>query len=218
MDSYKITFETWNKVASMYQEKFMDLDLYDDTYDIFCQQIEKPNPTIFEIGCGPGNITKYLLSKRPDFKIEAIDVAPNMIELAKKNNPTVNFKLMDCREIDKLPGKFDAIICGFCLPYLSKEDSTKLIKDCSFLLNNNGVLYLSAIEGDYEKSGYETGSSGDQTYVYYHQKKYLTDRLEDNNFELSNLILKSYEKKDGTSQTHMVLIAKKISINRQLVL
>ena len=88
MDSYQITFQTWNKVATLYQDKFMNVDLYNDTYDRFCELVEKPNPAIFEIGCGPGNITKYLLAKRPDFQIDAIDVAPNMIELAKANNPT----------------------------------------------------------------------------------------------------------------------------------
>lgn len=30
---YKETFEIWNKVASLYQEKFMNLDLYNDSYD-----------------------------------------------------------------------------------------------------------------------------------------------------------------------------------------
>ena len=193
----------------MYQEKFMNLDLYNDSYDLFCQQIEKPDPKVLEIGCGPGNITKYLLKKRPDLKIEAIDVAPNMIKLAKKNNPTANFKLMDCREIHKLTDKFDAIIGGFCLPYLSKKDSLKLIKDCSFLLNSGGVLYLSAIEDAYNKSGYETGSSGDQTYVYYHPKNYLKDCLESNNFTLTDLLQKNYNKNDGTNQIHLILIAKK---------
>jgi len=28
MDNYQKTFETWNKVAELYRDKFMDLDLY----------------------------------------------------------------------------------------------------------------------------------------------------------------------------------------------
>ena len=47
------------------------------------------NSKLFEIGCGPGNITKYLIYKNPNYKILATDAAPNMIALAKKNNPTV---------------------------------------------------------------------------------------------------------------------------------
>ena len=39
MDKYKETFKTWNKVASLYQDKFMELDLYNDTYDFICSSI-----------------------------------------------------------------------------------------------------------------------------------------------------------------------------------
>ena len=211
MDSYKITIKTFNKNASIYQDKFMYIDLYDDTYDIFCQLIEKPNPKIFEIGCGLGNITKYISSKRPDFDIEAIDLAPNMIKLARNNNPQAHFKIMDCREIDKLTDWFDGIMCGFCMPYLSRGDCMKLIKDCSLLLNNSGILYFSTIEGNYHESGYERASNGqDKAYVYYHQADYLEKNLKENNFELIDLKRKGYPKADGTPSTHMIFIAKKV--------
>jgi len=209
MDSYEITFQTWDKVAKAYQNKFTSVDLYDDTYDIFCELIEKFNPKIFEIGCGPGNITRYLLSKRPDFEIEAIDKSPTMIRLAKHNNPTGNFKIMDCREIDKMTDRFDAIMCGFCMPYLSKDDCAKLIKDCSFLLNKGGIFYFSTIEGDYKKSGYETGNNGDKMYVYYHEEDYLQEGLIENNFKLEDLRRKSYPKSADIVSTHMIFIAAK---------
>jgi trans-aconitate methyltransferase len=102
MDRYKETFETWNKVASLYEDKFMDLDLYNDSYDFICNLITKDNAKLLEIGCGPGNITKYLLSKRPDFNIFGIDIAPNMIELAKKNNPAASFAMMDSSKFPTL--------------------------------------------------------------------------------------------------------------------
>jgi ubiquinone/menaquinone biosynthesis C-methylase UbiE len=209
MDRYKTTFETWDKVASFYQDKFMDMDLYNDTYDIFCKQIEKSNAKVFEIGCGPGNITRYLLSKRPDFKIEAIDTSHNMIRLAKENNPTASFKVMDCRQIDTITDKFDAIMCGFCIPYLSKDHCLKLLKDCSSLLYSEGVLYLSAIEGDYSKSGYETGSSGDKMYVHYYGQEYLQRTLELNNFEVIDLIRKHDPKTSHRSSTHIIFVARK---------
>ncbi|MBK8044287.1 MAG: isoprenylcysteine carboxylmethyltransferase family protein [Haliscomenobacter sp.] len=62
MDPYQITLHSWGKVASVYQDYFMDLDLYNDTYDAFCQAVYKPGARIFEIGCGPGNITRYVLA------------------------------------------------------------------------------------------------------------------------------------------------------------
>lgn len=208
-DSYKVTFATWNKIAGIYQDKFMDLDLYNYTYDLFCESIGASHPKVLEIACGPGNITRYLLSKRPEMSIDAIDIAPNMIELAKKNNPTADFKVMDCREIDQLPGKYNALICGFCMPYLSRTDCEKLIIDSAGLLLKNGVIYFSTIEGNYEESGYEAGSSGDQSFVYYHSQEHLLQQLKENNFELISLICKEYPNTPETISTHLIFIARK---------
>lgn len=209
IDPYKITFETWNKIASIYQDKFMNLDLYDATYDTFCNLIPKTNAPILELACGPGNITKYLLGKRPDFKILATDIAPNMLELAKQNCPSADFKILDCRNLDSINEKYDGIMCGFCMPYLSKEDCVKLIKDCALILNANGILYFSAIEGDYEQSGFESGSSGDKVFVYYHQVDYLQEQLTKNNLELIELKKIDYPKTADIISTHIIFIARK---------
>ncbi len=209
MDSYKTTFKTWNKIASIYENKFMDVNLYNDTYSIFCNLITKPKPTIFEIGCGPGNITKYLLLQKPNFKIKAIDVAPNMVKLAKANNPAAKFKIMDCRKINTITTKFDAIMCGFCMPYLSKTDCIKLIKDCACLLNTNGLFYFSTIKGNYNKSGFKAGSSGDACYVYYYPQKFFEEVLKQNNFKVIELIKKAYQNTSATIETHLIFIVQK---------
>jgi 2-polyprenyl-3-methyl-5-hydroxy-6-metoxy-1,4-benzoquinol methylase len=209
VDKYQETFDTWNKVAELYQEKFMKLELYDDTYDAFCDEVRIENAAILEIGCGPGNITKHLLSKRPDFIITGIDVAPNMIGLAKTNNPKAGFEVMDCREIDTLQSKFDGIICGFCIPYLSKSDSSKLIKDCATLLKDKGVLYISFVEGDDLQSGFQITSSGARTYFYFHTLVSLTEELRDSSFETINIFHKSYKKDLATEELHTVILARK---------
>ncbi|WP_299443100.1 class I SAM-dependent methyltransferase [uncultured Aquimarina sp.] len=208
MSRYKTTFETWNKIASIYEEVFMDLDLYNDTYALFCKELIKENPSILELGCGPGNITKQILSKRPDSKILGIDIAPNMIALAKKNNPSASFKVMDGRNIGTLKSTFDGIITGFYIPYLSKSDCFSFIKDCIRLLNNQGILYISFVEGDYDDSGYQTGSTGDQIYFYYHDLDFLKKQLVEHQFSIINTLHKQYPKKDGTVDTHTIIIAK----------
>jgi ubiquinone/menaquinone biosynthesis C-methylase UbiE len=210
MDKYLETFETWNKVAKLYEDKFMDLDLYNDTYDKFCELLPKQNPSILEIGCGPGNITKYLLNERPDFEILGIDISQNMIELAKIHCPSATFKVMDSREIENIKSKFDAIVCGFCLPYLSEFDVEKIIGDCENLLNENGIIYLSFVEGEKEKSGYQKGSSGDRTYFYYHTIENLTHQLKENSFDNLHFMRKNYSKNDKTEETHTIIIAKKM--------
>jgi len=187
VDKTKIAVELFDKRAQQYQDKYMNVDMYSESLDLFCECVAKANPAIFEIACGPGNITKYLLDKRPDFNIFGIDLAPKMIELAKANNPTAQFAVMDCREIESLKEKYDGIMCGFCLPYLSKEESAKLIFDTSLLLLPGGILYLSTMEGDYEKSGFESSSAGEQIFMHYHQAEYLAEDLLKNGFSIIDL-------------------------------
>lgn len=212
-NTYKETFKTWNKIAQLYEDTFMDLDLYNDTYDVFCDSIKKDNANILEIGCGPGNITRYIATRNTSFKIHAIDVSKKMIELAKKNNPNTDFQVMDCRDLHVIQNLFDAIICGFTIPYLSKSDCSKLISDCNKLLKENGVFYISFVEGQYKNSGYLTGSTGDRTYFYFHDLKRIKKELEMNSFIIISLIEKEYQKSDGTMEIHTTIISKKRTQN-----
>ena len=210
MGNYKETFETWNKIAELYQDRFMHLDLYNETYDLILDSITKDKVKILEIGCGPGNITKYLLSKRPNLNIFGIDISPNMIALAEKNNPEANFAVMDARKISQLrTTTYDGIIFGFCLPYLSQNDSTKLISNCSRLLNQNGLIYLSFVEGEPQKSGFQVGSSGDRMFFYFHKLEKLTEQLSNNDFKEIKTCNVVYNKAEDNKETHTILTAKK---------
>lgn len=210
MDKTKIAIGVFDKLAKLYQEKFMDVNLYGDTFDFFCDTIEKQNAELLEIACGPGNITKYLLNKRPDLKIFGIDLAPGMIELAQINNPNARFQLMDCRKIGTINKKFDAIMCGFCLPYLTKDETIKLLNDASTLLNSKGVIYISTMEDDYNKSGFKKGSTGDEIFMHFYQADFLTSILKKNNFNILKLDRKEYDTTDGTKTTDLIIIAEKL--------
>lgn len=209
MDRYQETFDTWNKIAKLYEDRFMNLDLYNDTYDFICDSIIKNKAKILELGCGPGNVTKYILSRRPDFNVYGIDVAPNMIALAKKNNPTARFDIMDIRKIHELKVKYNGIVCGFSLPYLSKKDSTKLIEDCFKLLEEDGLLYLSFVEGDPSQSHFQMDNNGYRSYFYFHDLNDLQTQLINNKFDNIKKFRIEYEKSDTENDIHTILIARK---------
>jgi ubiquinone/menaquinone biosynthesis C-methylase UbiE len=206
-----MVINVFNKYADMYQDKFMDVGLYHDSFDLFCSLIPK-NAEVLEIACGPGNISKYLLQKRPDFKIFGIDIASNMIALAKANNPKAEFQLMDARAIGTINRKFNAVMCGFCLPYLSKEETMKLISDASALLHTKGVFYISTMEDDYSKSGIKKTSSGtDETYMYFHQADYLSEALIADGFKIISLVRQDFPTTDETKTIDLVIIAQKVN-------
>lgn len=209
-DKYQETFETWNNIADLYEEKFMQVDLYDESYDCICTSIIKLNAKILDLGCGPGNITKYLLTKRPDFDIFGIDIAPKMIDLAKRNNPTANFAVMDSRQIFMLNTKFDAIINGFCLPYFSENEAINFIDHANELLNKNGLLYISFVEGKPEDSDYKVGNGG-RVYFNFHILDELKNQLSISNFEVLKLFKIAFPRSEKESEIHTVMVAKKLS-------
>jgi 2-polyprenyl-3-methyl-5-hydroxy-6-metoxy-1,4-benzoquinol methylase len=208
MDKYEETFDTWNNIADLYQAKFMDLHLYNDSYDYICNSLTKQKAKLLEIGCGPGNVSKYLLSKKPDFDILGIDIAPNMIKLAKVNNPTATFKVMDSRKILDLDTKYDGIICGFCLPYMSPTESNELISNSYDLLNENGLIYLSFVEGSPDKSDFKIGAGG-RVYFQYHSLEALKTQLIKMNFDAVETFKVQYKTSETEFDIHTILIARK---------
>lgn len=198
----------FGKNALNYQEKFMDVSLYEDGFNILCEKLEI-GARVLDLACGPGNISSHLLHKRPDLKITGVDLAPEMIELARNNNPTAEFVVMDGREIHNLNATFDAIICGFLLPYLSKSETSLLISQTAEKLSTKGMLYLSTMEDDYSKSGLKKGSSDDEIYMYYYKEDYLTRVLQEANLKILTIERKSYIDHNNHDTTDLILIAQK---------
>lgn len=209
MDKYQKTFATWNKVARLYADRFMKFDLYNATYDVFCDFVLKENSRILELGCGPGNITNYLLSVRPDFIIHGVDAAPNMVQLATENNPNARFSVMDIRDAGKIEDNFDGIVCGFCIPYLSRAEVRNLFDHAHRLLNKQGIMYLSFEEGDYKKSGYRKASTGDAAYFYYYELATIRAILQKTGFKELKVFHIAYERSPQLKEMHLVVIAEK---------
>lgn len=209
MDHNHNTVQTYNSIAQQYQDVFMNLALYNDTYDALVKLLPIPDATIIDIACGPGNITRYLLAKLPKAQIWAIDQAPNMVNLAKQNNPAATIGLMDARKINQLSFKYHAVVAGFLIPYLSLKEVEALILNVSGILLPNGLFYLSFIEGDYEKSGYQTNSNGLQPmFIYYYPINYLELWLAQNNLIAVHVMRKYYSRLNKPSETHIIIIAR----------
>lgn len=210
MDKTEAAKSIFNRYAQVYQDKYMDISRYHDTLDHFCESIRNPDANILDIACGPGNITQYILQKRSGYKVLGLDIAPNMIQLAKKNNPTAEFQLLDARLIAQLTHQYNGIICGFGLPYISKEDATQMIKDAASLLLPDGVLYLSTMEGDYEQSAWKSPSSGknEAAYTYYYSIDLLDVILKESGFTLLKFWRKAYSDEKGNEVVDLVLISK----------
>ncbi|SDJ51176.1 Methyltransferase domain-containing protein [Ferrimonas sediminum] len=208
MDDDLETIRTFDKLASQYQDKYMAMDQYLDTYVAFCQALAAA-PRVLELGCGPGNVSRHLMAQRPDMQLLGIDLAPNMVSLARNNVPGARFEILDARDLGSVEPNLDGIMAAFCLPYLAPLDVQGLINDAAAALRDGGVIYLSTMEGPASQSGFQTSSAGDRVYTHYHQAEKLQQWLAPK-FELLDLQRRRYD--DGTHRaTDLFILARRRS-------
>jgi cyclopropane fatty-acyl-phospholipid synthase-like methyltransferase len=201
------TISVWNGLAEKYRDTFMDLDLYNDSYDRFLEKLPL-NAKVLEIGCGPGNITRYLYTKRNDLNILATDAAPNMVKMAATLVNGPEFRVMHTNEIAQLNEKFDAVICGFVAPYLSPEECGKLFRDVRALLKNDGVFYFSFVDDDPEKPGPQKSSDGKhEMQLYFHREEQIGRLLEVSGFSSRTTLRKNYILAEKPEAIHVIVIS-----------
>ena len=195
--------DLFNKMADSYQQRFFSVEMYSESLLLFLAHL-KENASVLDVACGPGNISHFLLKRRPDLKLLGIDLAPNMIQLARINNPSANFLVHDALEIDKLDSNFDAIIIGFLFPYLSMDQVQVFLQKVYQKLPENGTVYLSTMEDLYENSRLKASSTGEQLMMHYYESAFLIGVLEQIGFQILSKHIQPYPLSETETDTDLI--------------
>jgi cyclopropane fatty-acyl-phospholipid synthase-like methyltransferase len=184
--------------------------LYKDTFAYLLETLPQGG-TVLELGCGPGNVVKYLRTQRPDLHFLGIDLAPEMLNAARAQNPEAEFRLMDLRHADQLTERFDAVVAAFCMPYVLRPDVEGVLAHIHELTVKGSLVYVSCMEGKPERSGFEkTSFTGDsELFITYYQREELALWMKDNGFTIKRFYTKDYPEPDGSTTTDLVYIAEK---------
>ena len=118
--------------------------------------------TLLHLGCGGGH-NDYTFKKF--FKITSLDISEDMLSLAKKLNPEVNYKYGDMRTI-QLEEKFDAVTILDSINYIKTvEDLQRTFITTYEHLKPGGVFltFVEQITGQFKQNNttYSTHSKGD---------------------------------------------------------
>jgi len=211
MEKRHLAAQLFDKYAARYQEKYMDVQLYHDGLRLYCQGLRQGSVAVLDVGCGPGNVSRFLLDQRPELELMGIDLAPSMVALAKENNPEASFKVMDALDVAQLPQHYAGIVIGFCLPYLSREETEQLLAASLNRLEPGGSLYLSTMEGDYGDSDWNGPSTGeaDRLFTYYHDGEFLNACLSKLGYTDIHIQRQQFEQADGQITWDLICLAKK---------
>ena len=97
--------------------------------------------TLLHVGCGSG-IYDYAFKKH--FKVTGVDISKEMLEIAMKRNPEVEYHHGDMRTVE-LKKKFDTVILPESIGYMTTVDDLKeAIATADRHLNPGGVLLVCA--------------------------------------------------------------------------
>ena len=118
--------------------------------------------TLLHLGCGGGH-NDYTFKKY--FKVTSLDISEDMLSLAKKLNPEVNYKYGDMRTI-RLEEKFDAVTILDSINYIKTvEDLQRTFITTYEHLKPGGVFltFVEQITGQFKQNNttYSTHSNGD---------------------------------------------------------
>lgn len=203
------TFQTWDKLADLYWEKFSKIRIYDHTYDNFTSYLPDENPTVLDVGCGPGIIAHNIKSQKKNARLTGVDVSPNMIRKATEMVEGFEGHILKIQDIGRLSQTFQGIICGFGLPYLNHNEAQDFINLCYAMLEDTGVLYISFVEGDLQGPEIKKDHQGNRILFYYHQTETLLKCLESTGFFVKNKWVIPYPSPTDFQQEHIVLLATK---------
>jgi SAM-dependent methyltransferase len=160
---------TFDKFADEYDQKYQGYQPYIRTYEKLGRFLPRgQRRSVLDIACGPAHALRYLISEGFELDVFGFDLSQNMLRVARTNVPNGKFEQLDCRNLDRLKGVYDIVICGFCVPYLEPFERSKLVKDIACSLNPGGIAYISSIEGENYYVEENISPSGDCVRIHHH--------------------------------------------------
>ena len=134
----------WSSEKSM-QSRFKVLSNVVNIFD---------NIKILDIGCGPGNLEKYLTSKYKDLEITGIDTSETMLSYARSKNLDIKFMIGNLVD---LPFKINTFDLTISLGVFQNFDGDidKAVHEICRVTKKSGHIFVTTIDSEYV--GYKAG-------------------------------------------------------------
>lgn len=107
----------------------------------FVSEVIQPNDLILDIGCGDGFFSNSFYSRLCQH-IDAIDIEPTAIEMAKRlnGNPKINFQILDAITQPFPRSSYDVIVWNGAIGHFPQQETQWLLTKISGALRPGGIF------------------------------------------------------------------------------
>lgn len=185
-DCVKKTVKTYNKQAKMYAlHRYYQVPRIEKDLRFFIDNIRKGK--ILDAGCGAGHDSYFFEVNK--FKVVGIDLAYQLLNLARRKVSHADFKKMDIRKPTFPNEHFDGIWLSASFLHIPKKQALTTLKRMFKILRKNGLLYVNVEKGGQEKilSKKEYGYLPRMVAFYYLEE--FTKLITDSGFKIIKIVI-----------------------------
>ena len=107
---------------------------------------------VLDVACGPGYVAALAAARGA--VVTGVDIAPQMIALARELHPMVEFEIGDAHELPFGDEEFDGVVSNFVMPHLA--DHARAVAELARVLRPGGALALTTWNRE-ERNGHMKG-------------------------------------------------------------
>ncbi|MCY1046636.1 class I SAM-dependent methyltransferase [Corallococcus sp. bb12-1] len=132
----------YGEIASAYEVLYPALHRYGDRVERFLAEAVAPGMRVLDVGCGPGLHTRSLDAS---VDVVGLDLAPEMLELAKRSRPSGTWRVHSYLEpVPEDLGLFDVALAIGCLDFC--DDLTRVLGHLARALKPGGRMLFTVLE------------------------------------------------------------------------
>ncbi|MFI5327009.1 MAG: class I SAM-dependent methyltransferase [Candidatus Rokuibacteriota bacterium] len=136
--------ESYDELAATYTERlFAELagkPLDRHLLNRFAEDV-RDRGLVADLGCGPGHVARYLHEQ--GVRMLGIDLAPRMIEWARKLSPEIEFRVGDMRALELLDGALAGLVAFYSLIHLEEREMVPTLRELRRVLAPGGLLLIA---------------------------------------------------------------------------
>ena len=114
-------YEAWQRSADFYIESIAPMTATSGQVPILCEigHVNQKSE-ILELGCGTGDVCIQLTEMAG--RVVGTDFAENMILIATKRFPHIEFKVADAEDVPYGEDEFDVVVCNYTAHHFARPE------------------------------------------------------------------------------------------------